>query len=81
MHCASDARGRQLGSTWGCSLHHMGLQPLPDGVAASITWGCSLFPIVLQPPSHGVAGAAVPWRRARGSKRVTAGRVEAPGEG
>ena len=32
-------------STYGCSLHHLRLQPASRTVAACITYGCSLHPL------------------------------------
>ena len=34
--------------TYGCSLHHIRLQPLPPTAAASVTYGCSLHHLRLQ---------------------------------
>ena len=40
-------RGRacRRGITYGCSLYHIRLQPLPHTVAASTSYGCSLYHI------------------------------------
>ena len=44
-------------NTYGCSLHHIRLQPVLPTVAAFTTYGCSLYCLRLQvgPASHGGA--------------------------
>ena len=78
-HHSVPQRLLRSGTTHGCSLCRLRLQPLSPMVAASVTFGCSLHRLWLQPLSHMVAAAVIygcrrggPFRRWCSPQRASA---------